>query len=107
MKLVVKIAGMLTLAIMSISAFGQFEIHPAYRPAPKALTKSNTAGRMKAVHPLILPFWDDFSDPDGIHADTMKWFNSPHVWVTDGIAIDPPTIKAATLDGLNSQGATY
>src|SRR5690606_34524302 len=58
--------------------------------------------------PLKLPFFDDFSKPYlGQYPDTGRWENSNGVWVTEGMAIRPPTLNAATFDGLNASGVPY
>ncbi|HAA16242.1 MAG TPA: hypothetical protein DCE41_32875 [Cytophagales bacterium] len=55
---------------------------------------------------LALPFWDDFSGWGSI-PDTAKWQDSPNVYVNDGIAINPPSVKAATFDGVDVNGKSY
>jgi len=55
---------------------------------------------------LTLPFWDDFSATEYL-PDTAKWVNSEHVTITNGIAIDPPTVNVAAFDGLNAFGSPH
>jgi hypothetical protein len=70
--------------------------------------KPNKAGRTKQVTPLALPFWDDFSKPYKVYyPDTSLWEAGFSIWVSDGMAINPPTLNVATFDGLDSAGVAY
>lgn len=88
---------------------GQIELVPLPRDvaAKKEVGKLHAAGRTKTDGPLELPFWDDFSAPYGLYPDTLKWTDSYSVWVNDGMAVNQPTIKVATFDGLDSLGLAY
>jgi hypothetical protein len=55
---------------------------------------------------LELPFWDDFSTYEGI-PDPAKWINSEGVFVNRSLAINPPTLGVATLDGATGNGGIY
>jgi hypothetical protein len=56
---------------------------------------------------LTLPFWDDFSTAKGMYPNPSLWVDSAMVFINDGIAINPPTIKTATFDGINAKGVPY
>ncbi|MGZ3862860.1 MAG: T9SS type A sorting domain-containing protein [Bacteroidia bacterium] len=55
---------------------------------------------------LFMPFFDDFSY-NSTYPDPNKWDMSQSVYVNRGYAIAPPTIGAATFDGLNRGGYPY
>lgn len=99
----------LLLALSQVSV-AQFQRYPADAPQPRhVLGKGeNATARTKQTAPLILPFFDDFSNPFNlIYADTILWENSNSIRVNDGMAIQPPTINVATFDGLNATGMPY
>ncbi|PHN05338.1 T9SS type A sorting domain-containing protein [Flavilitoribacter nigricans] len=54
---------------------------------------------------LGLPFMDDFSY-DGPATDPMLWLDR-EVYVNKTMAIDPPSIGVATMDGLGANGKPY
>ncbi|MEI9919772.1 MAG: T9SS type A sorting domain-containing protein [Bacteroidota bacterium] len=62
------------------------------------------AGRTKA---LTLPFWDDFSDTETVYANVDRWLYGQSVNVNTGLAINPPSLRVATFDGLDSLGKPY
>lgn len=53
---------------------------------------------------MNLPFWDDFSAPAA--TDTL-WENYSTVWINSDLGINPPSVNAASFDGLNDQGIPY
>lgn len=58
--------------------------------------------------PVSLPFWDDFStQAAGVIPDTLLWVNSATVFISEGSAIEPPSINTAVFDGLDSVGEAY
>ncbi|MEO9484392.1 MAG: T9SS type A sorting domain-containing protein [Ekhidna sp.] len=69
------------------------------------------------VDPATLPFWDDFSittdSPDSIRiwgTDTTSQWNyelSKNVFINATMAVNPPTYKVATFDGLDANGAFH
>lgn len=75
-------------------------------PPPQSKSKSSSA-RTKALEAKSLPFWDDFSFPDGIYPQDTLWENSKAVWITRGIGANSPSIYVATLDGVNELGNQY
>ena len=85
------------------------------RPIEKYENKSRgREAETKAVNPATLPFWDDFSitadSPDGIRIwgnDTTSQWNaelSKDVFVNATLAVNPPTYKVATFDGVDAEG---
>ncbi|SNS86594.1 Por secretion system C-terminal sorting domain-containing protein [Ekhidna lutea] len=96
------------------TAFGQLIIKPINKSTSNErnrITKSNT------INPASLPFWDDFSvsgdSPDGLRiwgTDTSSQWNaeaSRDVYVNATLAINPPSYKVATFDGLNGNGGFH
>ncbi len=78
----------------------------------EAEPRTNRAGRNKEVKPLSLPFFDDFTkvfydSSQQSYPDTSHWETSYTVWVNSGLAINGPTLNAATFDGLDSAGLAY
>ncbi|MEQ9467358.1 MAG: T9SS type A sorting domain-containing protein [Ekhidna sp.] len=72
----------------------------------------------KLVDPATLPFWDDFSMTRGSSPDSMRIWEgdtasqwnyglSKDVYVNATLAINPPSYKVATFDGLDSNGAFH
>ncbi|MGZ3864857.1 MAG: T9SS type A sorting domain-containing protein [Bacteroidia bacterium] len=69
-------------------------------------TQKHAAQQQSLSGALFLPFFDDFSY-NSVYPDPNKWDMSQSVYVNRGYAIAPPTIGAATFDGLNSGGYPY
>lgn len=101
------------LLAFSGQAQAQLRLFPAERSSPTSETSrtvktARTHEDNETSEPLKLPFFDDFSKPYlGQYPDTGRWENSNGVWVTEGMAIRPPTLNAATFDGLNASGVPY
>jgi hypothetical protein len=55
---------------------------------------------------LNLPFWDDFSTYTG-RPDPKLWYKSDNVFINDGLSIRPPSLNAATFDGVDKRGRPY
>ncbi|MFB9862447.1 T9SS type A sorting domain-containing protein [Rufibacter immobilis] len=55
---------------------------------------------------LVLPFFDDFASGEG-GPDPRRWLPGGNVNVTNRLAVNPPTIFAATFDGLQANGQPY
>lgn len=74
--------------------------------APK---KRISTARVQSLPVIELPFWDDFSFNNSAknYANENLWSFGKSVWVNDGMAINPPTLKVATFDGLDSLGKPY
>jgi len=64
--------------------------------------------RLTEVKSIVLPFWDDFSQSQGI-IDTTWWMPSSQVSVvaSPGNGVNPPTLNVVTFDGVNAQGIPY
>ena len=70
--------------------------------------KKNPSARTTSLPPMELPFWDDFSfNNSPYYANETLWENCNSVWVNLGVGINPPTLKVATFDGLDSLGRPY
>ena len=99
--------GLLIFAFLFIaySSIAQLHVFPI---AHSTVSKPTTSTRTKAVDPLTLPFWDDFSFSELKYSPSAKlWQSGTTVWVNDGIGINPPSLKAATFDGLDANGKPY
>ena len=55
---------------------------------------------------LILPFWDDFSTSVKV-PDPALWAFGNVVSINAGRSINPPSLNAATFDGVNALGNPY
>lgn len=73
----------------------------------KPENKTNSAARIRAISPVSLPFWDDFSFTDQSHAVDSLWINNDKVIVSSGQGINAPTLNVATFDGLDKNGLPY
>lgn len=91
-------------ASIAFSSVAQLHVFPIGHAA----NTSTSATRTKAVDPLKLPFWDDFSFSELKYSPSEKlWQSGNTVWINDGIGINPPSLKAATFDGLDPNGKPY
>lgn len=68
-------------------------------------TKETPFQEKNAVHPLSLPFFDDFSDHSGL-LNPNRW-SGHQALVNDGYGALPPTVGMVTLDALDSRGELY
>lgn len=85
---------------LALPGWAQIQLTPLARE-----TKIST-GRTQASE-LKLPFWDDFSFSTNDKPSDSLWINCTTVWVNDGMAINPPSVKVATFDGLDAEGKPY
>ncbi|WP_425391008.1 T9SS type A sorting domain-containing protein [Ekhidna sp.] len=103
-----------TICIASASlTYSQLSI----KPIKQSVQQRARATQSQQVNPASLPFWDDFSvtdvSPDGLRVwgnDTSRQWNaelSKDVYVNASLAINPPSYKVATFDGLDSNGAFH
>ncbi len=84
------------------------------KPLP---VKKKTSQQVRSIERNTLPFWDDFSItedglPDVFRINgtdtTRQWGDSTNgVFVNNTLAKNPPSYKAITFDGLNSQGQLH
>lgn len=58
-----------------------------------------------AAEPLLLPFFDDFSDSQ-VFPDPKRWSDSD-AFINDDYAKNPPTVGVATLDAIDNLGRLY
>lgn len=77
--------------------------HPATAPAPGAA--SGAARRGTAA--LALPFFDDFTTPREGLPSALRWLPRGGAYVSNRLAVAPPSRGAATLDGLRADGLGY
>jgi len=94
------------------SALAQLVEVPMQHARPRSATIKRAAsnGRERTLKPMALPFWDDFSflTPGRPHSpnDTL-WSAGANVRVGNNLAINTPTLNAASFDGLDSLGLPY
>jgi hypothetical protein len=107
-----KVSFIFTLCILNSASivFGQLwqSPLPKYELVKTTIHNLNSSAYriLESVDTLSLPFWDDFSrvivDPD----DAL-WLYGNDVTITQGIAINPPTINVASFDGVDALGRPY
>lgn len=93
----------LLLGAVSKISYGQLSVVPI-NPSTSEKSKPNARNESNS---LTLPFWDDFSFTKGQVPLDSLWQNSNAVYVGNGIAVNPPSIGVASLDGINAQGEGY
>ncbi|MBS1681686.1 MAG: T9SS type A sorting domain-containing protein [Bacteroidetes bacterium] len=89
--------------------FVQAQVKQIPLPLQGKSKKNHAAARTQAVTSMQLPFWDDFSfnnSPFDFANDSL-WQYGTSVWVNTGMGINPPTLKVATFDGLDSTRLPY
>ncbi len=70
--------------------------------------RSKSNARVEQLAAVQLPFWDDFSFTNGTdYPNDSLWQFGHSVWVNNGMANNPPTIKVGTFDGIDSLGLPY
>ena len=75
----------------------QTNIHLDIQESYQANTRSNNT--------LSIPFADDFSQGTG-YPDQRYWVDN-QAFINNTLALNPPSIGVATLDGLNAEGLPY
>lgn len=99
----------LALALVSINtlATAQFiEFAPSYNPLLAPITQEEHLDTRGEGDTLSLPFMDDFSYID-THVPSEQYWCDRSVYVNTTLAVNPPSIGVATMDGLNSAGTPY
>lgn len=103
--------------LMAQLGFSQLILKPIIKK--EAATKNQRARTTstQTINPATLPFWDDFSittdSPDSMRiwgADTAyQWDyeDSKDVYVNATLAINPPSYKVVTFDGLDANGGYH
>lgn len=109
-----RIFSAITLLFFFQMASAQLIIKPI---AQKENPKKATTKLFPTAAPATLPFWDDFSistnSADSIRIwgnnTTAQWDydSSKNVYINATLAINPPTYKVATFDGLDANGAFH
>lgn len=96
-----------TLVITGIGCMGQGLILTpiAGRNVPnKPGAGTNPAAALNPT-PIILPFFDDFTETSG-YPDTLRWVEN-QVWVNNNFPSNPPNYNVATFDHLDKRGRPY
>ena len=97
-----KLGAFLVGVILFVGAQGQEKLSDLH--SNPALYKGPPAFKMLA-DTLDLPFLEDFSGID-LYPNPQKWELS-RAFVNRNMAVDPPTLGTATLDGLDEYGRPY
>src|SRR5258708_10069166 len=100
-------------AFCTFGSWGQLVQVPLVKNL-RAHTRSNSNKRVEQLSAMRLPFWDDFSFNNPHHKDSLAnypydslWQYGRSIWGNTGMGINPPTIKVATFDGIDSVGLPY
>lgn len=91
----------------SFYTYAQLELVPLPRAQAAPSLKTNNSSRTQAAAPRKLPFWDDFSFANKSFIQDSLWLKGKSVWISNGMAINPPSLGVATFDGLDSLGKPY
>ncbi len=101
------------LFFSAMTSWAQLMPVPIVRQAAHS-KKINYSARVQSLSAMPLPFWDDFSFNNPSHKDLLAnypsdslWQFGHSVWVNTGMGINPPTLKVATFDGIDSLGKPY
>lgn len=89
--------------LLTVNTYSQLRL----MPIQSSETQKQKKDARQESNLLTLPFWDDFSFTTGNTPLDSLWQNSNSVYVGDGIAKNPPSIGAASLDGVNAEGQGY
>ncbi len=92
----------LLLILLSSATEALAQLHLVGLPRTQSFHQARTRNTE-----LTLPFWDDFSFTDGNVPLDSLWLNSSAVWINDGLGINPPSLRIATLDGTDATGKPY
>jgi hypothetical protein len=105
LKVKISFAFLLILLSAGIS-LAQIQIVPVIIEEFSKSSSKSLREESVTSEPLTLPFWDDFST-SAKQPNPELWQNSNNVYIADGIAIKPPTVNVATLDGWDESGKPY
>ena len=104
--------GILTLVVLVLpfSVFSQevltdLTTNPAIVKRYSEKHFSNAKNKFVTLDTIALPFLDDFSKED-IYPDASLWIDS-NVFINRDYPIQPPTLGAATFDGVSKTGCPY
>jgi len=97
--LLVSFIGCFAVVALAQEKLSPIPMHQIYKSIEKpSLKRSNKM-------PVELPFVDDFSTTD-VYPDANLW-QDQYAFINKFMAVNPPTIGVATLDGLNEEGQPY
>ncbi|MCC5920322.1 MAG: T9SS type A sorting domain-containing protein [Cyclobacteriaceae bacterium] len=102
----------LSLALISLviipAAKAQLEIKMLnHQKIESARVMEDSAEVEIPLDTLSLPFWDDFSQATSRIPDSRRWYDSEDVFINFSLAINPPTLGVASLDGARGDGRPY
>ncbi len=87
------------------NTWGQIFIRPLEYDPSRGLNKS---ARVAAINDtLSLPFFEDFSQNMTGTPDLSRWESGSGTYISQDYAMNPPSVKVATFDGLNAEGMPY
>jgi len=95
----------LCLFFFLLNGYSQLKISPVH-PVPEGKIHERSQSRKSETDTLELPFWDDFSGNSFIPNPDL-WLDGGNVYVNRNMALNPPTLGVATLDGATSNGGIY
>ena len=104
MKKILVIAAILLCQFIDLQA--QITEYPlnSYRPKP-SVTKYATQTQ-RSSSSVALPFIEDFSQGEGL-PNPERWQQNGGVLISNNFCVSPPTLNAATFDGMDSIGRSY
>jgi hypothetical protein len=88
-----------------LDGYGQLRIAPVHPHRPKN-NETVAKSRISQTDTLELPFWDDFSG-NSFFPDPDLWLEGTNVYINKHMALNPPTLGVATLDGAQANGGIY
>ncbi|MBF9222980.1 T9SS type A sorting domain-containing protein [Hymenobacter ruricola] len=92
------------------AAHGQVPMSPgplSSDPGRAAFIPKTNPAALQRTAPLALPFFDDFTSPLEGRPRESHWEARGGAYVSNRLAVAPPTRGAATLDGLKANGQSY
>jgi hypothetical protein len=105
---IISVFFLLFCSLGSWAQFAQVPILRNYRPNKSTNATARVQDTTKLLSAMQLPFWDDFSYTNGqSHPNDSLWQYGHSVWVNNGMAINAPTVKVGTFDGIDSTGLPY
>lgn len=99
------ILSILFLIIIPATAFPQEVITGLQVNVQVKKKAETTPAQRDVVSPLMLPFFDDFSDSH-VFPDPARWADSD-VFINDDYPVNPPTVGVATFDAIDNLGRLY
>lgn len=88
------------------TTWGQLFVRPLEFD-PSRGKHSNNARIAAETDTLSLPFFEDFSQNVTTSPDLSRWEAGSGTFISQDYAMNPPSIKVATFDGLNAEGVPY